>query len=249
MKYKDLNEDQRQIIWDSLVEKFGPSEARAILWVMMNSPSGEKLIDKVIPKTKKKINGTKQEKKIVQITNKKDGVDLFKAGAFGNTLRQWHTPDELRESGYSGKVVIRERSQHGGGFCKYNCEVEDAIKDVLEMGSIFDEHSTPNIERYYFGEQLAGQPENIVLQGEYLHPDYLSYSEVKDFFRPAMVAPKVFKGVGARLIMRQVMDMTSYKNMMRLARDYPDHVIEFSTLCTSAGSLNLNTIIWEVRKY
>ena len=104
---------------------------------------------------------------------------------------------------------------------------------------------------FYFGEQLPGQPENVILQGEYSQGDteMLFYSTEAMFFRDAMAHGVQKQGPGCRIILRQFLDTRSYDRLMDLAEAFPDHVIEFTTCNEPVGSDRLNTLVWEVRKY
>lgn len=181
-----------------------------------------------------------------QITDKRIGTELYKQGFFGNHLRQWAV-DQYLASDVQCKVVLRQRLSAGGGVCVYDLNRSEAVaclKSYLALG-----HSKKSL---YLGEQLPGQPENIVLQGEYAvlgGSEVLFYSTEAAFFRDAMLSAVQKVGSGCRLILGQFMDSRSYERILELAEAWPDHVIEFSTCNEPVGSDNLNTLVWEVRKY
>jgi hypothetical protein len=190
---------------------------------------------------------------LTPVLSKKENYRLFQSHAFGNKLRDWRTPEELRESGFSGTVSLRTLMA-GGGPCRYHMFPGQAIgmRDKwIQQGML-----PSNI---VFGEMA---PDNsIVLQGEYLNGDlenphasvfeHLTYSREQHPMRTALAIEHLdVSGLWARLLLREAMTPASWENFTRLQDLYPGHVIEVSVYDKCLGDTpGNNAIVWEVRRY
>jgi hypothetical protein len=187
---------------------------------------------------------------VVEIKSKQLGKDLYSSGFFGNTLRNWASPEDLNKELQEGKnppvkLVLRQAMVQGGGICIYDLEPNEAINQYVCL----QEHGE---QRLYLSEQLPGQPGNILFQGEYCNGgegEFLRASSVKDFHRPAMEVAEDFNGASCRPVLRDNMDLGSYERLIELSEAFPDHVIEFTLCDESVGSESKPTIVWEVRRY
>ncbi len=184
------------------------------------------------------------------ILTKPRSVELFQLGEFGNTLRQWNTPDEAWLSGYRGKVAVRYKSPLGGGGpCKYNIPIHCANYVIAEFC-----YERKWDSKYFYVNEM-GPDDKITMQGEYIQWNawghYLLYSSIKKPMRDALKEKSQHHcGPGALLILRDKMTQHSYEDFELLSNQYPDHTIEFSCYSVNLGSLpRRNTIFWEVRKY
>jgi len=186
----------------------------------------------------------------MEIKSKQLGKELYSSGFFGNTLRNWASPEDLNKELQEGKnppvkLVLRQAMVQGGGICVYDLEPNEAINQYVCL----QEHGQQHL---YLSEQLPGQPGNIVFQGEYClgsDGEFLRASTVKDFHRPAMVMAEEFKYAACRPVLNHYLDSGSYQRLMDLAEAFPDHVIEFTLCNESVGSESKPMIVWEVRKY
>lgn len=180
------------------------------------------------------------------VLTKRDFVVRYAAGEFGNAAPTWDLLSECLNSGYSGRVHIRNRI--AGGPTWYNIpmnQLDMAYKKLREMGV--------KVKNMYFSA-MAPHHENVI-QGEVQqsnkHLDLL-YTDVKNHpMREALeIRQRNVSGAQATIVLRSCLCGNSYEWLNFLLESYPDHVIEFSTFNRFWGTVpRFNTVFWEVRKY
>ena len=158
-----------------------------------------------------------------------------------NILRHWETIRDIETSGYNGFVNVRD-SRPSTKIMKYGILMKDLHNVVLKMDV------PENI--LYFNE--TAPDEYILIQGELMQSDEhldLTYSFEKASNRKALMNPSFARGLTAKMLIERYMDRDSLDDINEILESYPDHIIEFSTFSIKLGSLNKNTIIWEIRKF
>jgi len=195
------------------------------------------------------------------IDSKEKFYNLYEKGIFGNKLRSWKTLDEFKnkfeihkmnQSVLPKSVSLRSMQQNTGLYTKYNVKVNNIEKNIEELISL-------GSKREWIRINESAPDEFLLIQGEFGHfeyngnkkPEYeLTYNTRKGKMRDCMIYAKTVKGIQARQIMEQYLNIWSFTDIMELIDLYPNHVIEFSTYKYNLGTCpNRNTIIWEVRQY
>lgn len=184
------------------------------------------------------------------VLSKKDFVRRYKAGEFGNASPTWNTLEEFLDDrpwlylGTDQRYHIRNR--RAGGPTWYDvCFKKVSFKwyNAMERG-----------ERVYISA-MAPHDRNV-LQGEIMEGEWgweLSCAPgcLGRPMREALkLCPVSFKGLRAKLLVRQAMNDLSYQWLEYLLEAYPGHVVEFSAFSTCWGTVpGHNTVFWEVRLY
>ena len=187
--------------------------------------------------------------KFKEIKTKRRCSQMYSQGFFGNSLKTWNTAKEyLNDPDAYHKAVIRQASSGGGGICIYDVPWHQVASKMRSLKA--DGH-----KNLYVSEQLPGQPDCMVFQGEYVlggdvpYGEYLRYSTFKGFHRESMAVGKECHGARCRLMMKSGMPAESYETLMEFAEAHPGHIIEFSISDKAFGSLRKHMIIWEIRKF
>lgn len=192
--------------------------------------------------------------------DKTESYRLYHAGAFGNRLRCWSSLGDFLVDYQDGKwpedqpIALRLRQKPGITPPNY-CVALD-VKTAVETAN---QWLASNVVSGYKGIEVneIGPDDLIVLQGE-VQRDHngwqLRYSTHKTIMRHAWPHHEHnLVGLTALHKLRQVMDIDSFDNLMRLFDEYDspcyELVIEFSTYSMSVGDHKLNTVIWELRAY
>lgn len=166
------------------------------------------------------------------IQSKHDYYTKYNAGYFGNRLRVW---SRAWEAAYSDCSLFMARSiKPGGNTISYlNKQGLQSINDLTHRIS----------------EQMPD--EAIIIQGEYLPPDYLMYSTVKMPMKDAFARERIHMcNTYARFLIKERMCAPAREKFDELIDEHgQDHVIEFSIYDRPVGILGWNTIIWECRSY
>ncbi len=182
----------------------------------------------------------------MHIPDKKTMFSLYMTGRFGNQFRGWRSLDELQRSDYRGKVNMRYADFAGGGRLAVKID-QDEIPHILAQWM----RGGADIRRVSFWEETPYA--HVVMAGEIMcSPRHyeLFYSYVKRAKREALViAPRHAHGIEAALIVRHMMDGSSYMDLQELFDDFPDSVVEFTIFDRLVGKAGRNTVFWEVRNY
>lgn len=180
------------------------------------------------------------------VLTKQDFVRRYQAGEFGNRAPTWDTIEEFLASGYRGLVHIRNRV--AGGPTWYDIPHDEVWFKFCEV------IAKPNVsgKTLYFSGMCP--TELTVIQGEIQRSARyidLYYSCVPKPMRQSLIEGGIqVSGLTAVLLLRCFMDASSHEWLDHLLDEYPEHVIEFTTLSRPWGTIpRRNTIWWEVRNY
>lgn len=93
----------------------------------------------------------------------------------------------------------------------------------------------------------------LLIQGEVMESEtglWLRWSDV-NLTMPLALAEASYYAIGlsARVLLQHYMDCASYENLQRLLEEYSGAVVEFSVFERCLGTLEHNTVFWEVRHY
>lgn len=186
------------------------------------------------------------------VLTKRDMVNRYRAGEFGNhsptwgTLADWWTEDPVPWVRYGRMFHIRNRV--AGGLTFYNVDAgilsrywNDIAKECGGEKNLYISAMSPHEHNLLQGEVWDGPG------GLYLHGTYEIGMPMRDALS---VSPFDCTGLEARLRLQQVMNDLSWEWFQWLLEAYPDHVIEFSSFNVCWGTVpGHNTVFWEVRKY
>lgn len=177
------------------------------------------------------------------VLTKADFVRRYFNNEFGNRAPTWNTLKEFLASGYTGLVHIRNRV--AGAPTWYDVPARDVVKKTEEV--IAAGHN-----QLYFSGMCP--TELTIIQGEVQRSiNHLSlyYSCIPKPMRQSLIEGGIqVSGATAVVLLRSFMDASSYEWLDRLLDEYPDHVIEFTTLSRWWGTIpRRNTVFWEVRLY
>jgi hypothetical protein len=178
--------------------------------------------------------------------SKTEFYERFLRGEFGNRPRHLGMWDDLKKSGYRGRVTIRDMVP--GGPCFYGVDVTDLLAGKLPVGCT-------DLRGKRFNEAMPD--DKLLLQGNVWYcwsgPLRLDYScEPGIGHREAVNQPYVrhAEGLLAHSLLRTHLDPSSYDDLRGLLDDYDDAIIEFSAYSVDVGICsNRKSIFWEIRNY
>lgn len=179
------------------------------------------------------------------VLSKRDFVERYSRGEFGNASPTWDTLNDFLASGYYGLVHIRNRV--AGGPTWYNVRSDDveyqwgeALHNGVSEHSLYISAMAPTAKTLIQGEVM--QTEN----GLYFYHTWVR-KPMRDALRESSYEAT---GLTACLLLQTNMNPKSYDWLMELLRRYPEHVVEVSVYDVCWGTLpGFNTCFWEVRKY
>lgn len=181
------------------------------------------------------------------VLSKRDFVQRYEAGEFGNRAPTWNTLEEFLASGYWGLIHIRNRV--AGGPTWYDVPAGKVEKRVVEV--CYREGVTQ--DQLYFSGMA---PTTLtLLQGEVLENSIgrlqLFYSTVPKPMRESLVlGGKQVSGLAADAILNSYLNPKSLGWLKWLLSAYPGHVVEFSCYSQCWGTVpGMNTVFWEIRLY
>lgn len=183
-----------------------------------------------------------------EIKDKRQMYRLYEAGAFGNHFRCWSTIGAWwRDHDPTHRFNFRYKGTGTNKFVLYDIpavEVPNRFCElVLEGYSPKDIHVTEgdygSVDRTLNGEVAVMDMEPI-----------LHYSTSPLVMREALATDSHnLHGPAVWEFLVDYMDTKSYHNLLRLLRDYPNHVVEFTCYQGKVGVLGWNTVFWECRAY
>ncbi len=182
-----------------------------------------------------------------KIPTKVECYERYNAGAFGNKPLTWDSPEEIRKSGWSGRVCIRSKIGTRRGNVRYNIPLSELDKEIASLME-----SDVKIKHMRFNQSMPD--EHLTIQGELMRTErglYLLYSTIQFPMNEALRREQkhVF-GLQAHMLLRQNLYPSSLSDIEALLEIYQDSVIEFSSYKIPVGNIpGRNTIIWEVRNY
>ena len=180
------------------------------------------------------------------VLSKVDFVRRYAAGEFGNASPTWDTLSDFeRRAPHSGRYHIRNRV--AGGQTWYDVpwnQVYFKWRTLIKVGvrplSLYISAMAPTEKTLIQGEVQQG------IWGPELY-----YSTIAKPMRDALreEAHQVI-GIVAILLLQTYLCPKSQEWLEYLLREYPDHVVEFSTYSVEWGTVpGFNSVWWEVRKY
>lgn len=185
------------------------------------------------------------------VLTKTDFVRRYNAGEFGNRSPSWSTIEEFESchstpESLTGLYHLRNRV--AGGPTRYNVSAKTFKDDFLWMTV----EQGVRLRDIYVSEMCPTHLTQI--QGEVMRtPEglYLYYSQIKKPMRDSLKeGGREAKGLRAKMLLEHFMDTNSYEWLNTLLDQYPDHVVEFTTLSKCWGTNpGYNTLFWEVRYY
>ena len=183
------------------------------------------------------------------ITSKEINYALWTTGGFGNRLRAWRSFEAWCESGFNGRVALRELGKAGGGQCAYNLDSAQVwpyylhwiYEDGIDPGNIMFNEAAPDWRVQLQGELWTGGDN----EGYFLH----TFARAQ--MRPALkLQQHVSTGLRTRMLLKGYCTPSSWADLEVLIERYPDHVIEISIYSGTLGNTpGRNALVWEVRKY
>lgn len=147
-------------------------------------------------------------------------------------------------AGDVGNIPIVVRPRTPGGRCWYEIEIAAWFLEYYKC-DWFDPRD------FYFNEPID---KNSVMLNAEVTQAYggltLTYATVQDHMRPALREHrKDASGLRALTIMRHFLDAPGREVVEGLLEQFPNHVIEFTCMSKSYGTLGWQSVVWEVRNY
>ena len=178
------------------------------------------------------------------VRSKRDFVDRFIKGEFGNRTANWATLEEFVDSRFTGLVHVRNRL--AGRETWYNIPTE-FVKSVWEVAS--KKYGSENL---YISQM--GVESDKIFQGEVQRAPwgyYLYYSVLALPMREALAKwNRHATGLVAQVLLKKFLCQRSREWLEYLFDEYPEHVVEFSSYWHEVGIVpGFNTMFWEVRLY
>lgn len=180
------------------------------------------------------------------VLSKSDFAVRYQRNEFGNASPTWDNITEFLRAKYTGPIHIRNRLP--GEETWYNIpagRVLEVYNRILDAGKYREQD-------LYFSAMCP--TEKTLFQGEVQRSkNYLdlTYTTVAKPMRDALREQTLHaSGIGAWCLLRTYLCPNSYDWLQQLFDNYPDHVVEFTTLSTEWGTIpGYNTIFWECRAY
>jgi len=185
----------------------------------------------------------------VVIRNKKIFYNLYNKNLLGNKLKTWYTLRDIKKDNYSGPLMIRQTTGHGG--------LVKEFKNLDELSDYINSSLVDKEAREHFIYNECAPDDRVVLQGEVKYLDdgrlylYCARSCRGMRMREALAKhAESFYGMQARAILGQMLNNASYDDLFGLLEEYEGHVVEFSAYSINVGwAKGRNILIWEVRYY
>lgn len=183
------------------------------------------------------------------VSSKADMYRRSVAGEFGNTLPRFFTIREWWAASPRPGFLWGVQHTAIAGFpgTRLNVPTEDVTILVTDHGFGADYVISPMLHQYgrvqWEGDVCSRwDGPGLICSG--------SLKPAPGSWRRHMLAPRLWEGTAATILLRYVLNDNSYDDVQSLIEDYPDHVVELSALdCCVGTKEHRNAVIWEVRKY
>lgn len=188
-----------------------------------------------------------------KVKTKRDMYKRLIAGEFGNTIVQftdmfqWMRSDEFRRYDYWGV-----RSMVPGGPCYLNVhyiDVPDKVGKLRDLGIGYNiSIMIDKVTTVTLWAEILWDASGCVLRG-------VEYPTAKlpagtDWRQGMPSYASEWHGTAAVARLRRHLNPNSYDDLMILADNYPEHVIEMSACEDCIGTVKgRNGVVWEVRDY
>lgn len=179
------------------------------------------------------------------VLSKRDFVNRYAAGEFGNASPTWTDPAAFERDSYPGPCHLRNGVVAGGQTHFYvpGCNILELWRGKTRPGDWFVSAQIPDDIQ-----------QTLTVQGEVMRDErglYLYYTRVKTPMREALAKEAHHaERLTAKMILEHYLCPNSYEWIQVLLERYQDHVVEFSTFGRCWGTIpGYNTVFWETRKY
>lgn len=189
------------------------------------------------------------------VLTKRDMYVRLMAGEFGNCLARYFSLDEWRksdeyESGGDRLWGVQHTSIPGFPGTKLNVETADVEPRIRNAFGGIDYCITAMVPAW----SVVWEGDVTVLPpGVSGGPGLIASGHMRPTpgsWREHMKHPDLWTGSAADALLRTVLNEYSYDDVKTLLQEYPDHVVEFSALDRTFGTLpGRNAVIWECRRY
>ncbi len=187
----------------------------------------------------------------MKIEDKKIMQQLLEKGSFGNTVKFWSNPKDVRKDGYKGSIWFRVSGKNASNVYKVpNKKLEKVFKDLQSAiekdGWVVIGEEVPEVKRIFSGE-ITHLPKNSDLKSGL----YLYYSLKRKPIREALnyfPETELYDDQVLSLLEKHL-EPDDKKHLLGLLENYPHAVVEFSYFKKPLGTQNKKLIIWEVRHY
>lgn len=182
----------------------------------------------------------------MNITSKQQMYRHLAAGDFGNTIPQYFSVREWRDSGDDNRYAFwGVRTLRPGGPCHLNCtsaEVEFTVKKFKEPVNI--SLMIDRVTKVRLWADVMDSETGLIVHG-IIDPPRLGG------WRAMMPAgAKQYEGLKARHLLRDRLSPSSLEDLYALLDRYPGHVVELSACSSNLGTIpGRNAVIWECRYY
>jgi hypothetical protein len=183
------------------------------------------------------------------VLTKREMYRRLVAGEFGNTLPRYFSLGEWHDSAdYARYVLWGVQHASISAFPGTRLDVPRQDVAVVAHNGAFgmDYVISPMVHqvgRVQWEGDVYDHPERGLICSGNLDPAPGSW-------RKHMLAPRLWEGTAARVLLRQVLNANSYDDLESLVARFPGHVVEFSALdCCFGTHPGRNAVIWEVRRY
>lgn len=188
---------------------------------------------------------SKTEPSFKPVSTKKDFVERYQKGEFGNASPTWSVSDWLNQNTGSKDQLYHLRNKKKGGSTHYNLKEQELYQMILGI-------ARDHYDRWYVSAMAP--TDKTMLQGEVQRTSeglYLTYTKVKKPMRQALKEEQLHaRNLQALHLIRSYMDVASSDWLEHLLDAYPDHIVEFSVYSKEWGTVpGYNTVFWEVRNY
>ncbi len=180
------------------------------------------------------------------VLNKKDFVRRYAQSEFGNASPTWDTFEQWVDRRVGVGNLFHVRNRIAGGQTYYNVTCEK-MWSVWHLAAV-----KYGIENFYISAMCP--TEKTVIQGEVQRGIWgldLYYTMIAKPMREALaIEARQTCGIIANVLLKTCLCQRSHEWLMYLLDEYPDHVVEFTTLSVEWGTVpGYNTLFWEVRAY
>jgi hypothetical protein len=183
------------------------------------------------------------------VTTKADMYKRLAAGEFGSTIPQYFSLADWLNSGQLWIEFWGVRTMTPGGPCRLNCPVIDVVATAREFEAaghrVNISMMVDKVATVTAWLELWDSPTGFVVEG-------IEWPKTPEWtWRNSMPDPdkrKRWEGIAARMVLKRHLNANSLEDVWQLIEDYPDHVIEMSSLDRCIGTVpHRNHVCWEVR--
>jgi len=181
------------------------------------------------------------------IPNKDEYYAHYEACTLGNKPLTWYSLEEIKKSGWTGRVCMRSKV----GISRKKVEYDIPLKKVHKRINAWKKAGIPENEIAY-NQSMPNH--HLSLQGEVMKTQkglYLICTTIKEPMLKAFEKERInLEGLNATRTLKGHLWPSSHSDLIALMDMFPESVVEFSAYTVPVGNIQgRNTIIWEVRNY